>query len=482
MILDFYYKIKLSKFIGAEGMGLFQMAMSILMIALVFSIGGIPTAVSKLVARENSKKNSYNINIILNIALFLVCIISGILIAFFIIFGKTIAFKIFKNENMFIHIYLLIPAIILISIGSVLRGYYYGLNIIKVPSISQILECLSKLLLILSMLYYVHTVKPRYGAMIAIIGISLGESINILYLIFRKRKIKNKYSFNTFEKSSKLSMLLEISSIAIPIGISNLFSMSSKFFTTNLIPIKLMEIGFSNSEAVEVLGRIMGMAMPLISLPFMITSAMGIIMIPNLSGEMSLKNYTSVKEQILFSIKITFLFSVPLTCLYIFFPNSLAKLLYDDLELEKYIYIMSYNTVFLSFQNILTNILHGLNKQVNSSVNRLIGSIVQISTCLLVGNPKIGINGFFIGYYLSSIIICILNFSVLKKMMKLKLNYMKVILKSLISAALMILSMKVFQGIDFVISYKLNFLLSSLLGCGVYLLVLYTLEKLLPRH
>lgn len=482
MILDFYYNIKLAKFIGAEGIGLFQLDMSILMVALVISIGGIPTAVSKLVARENSKNNCYKINIILYMALFLVCTISGILIIFFIIFGKTIAFKIFKVENMFIHIYLLIPAIILISIGSVLRGYYYGLNNIKVPSVSQILENLFKLFLILIILYCVHSMEPRYGAMIAIISISLGESINILYLIFKKKKLKNNFSFNTFEKINKLNILLEISSIAIPIGISNLFSMSSRFVTINLLPKKLMEIGLSNSEAVEALGRIMGMAMPLISLPFMITSAMGIIMIPNLSGEMASKNYRIIKEQILFSIKITFLFSIPLTSLYMFFPNSLARFLYDDLKLGKYIYIMSLNTVFLSLQNILSDILHGLNKQVYSSINKLIGALVQISTCILVGNPQIGINGFFIGFYLSSLSVCALNLFILKDMMKLKVNYMDIILKPFISAAFMVFSMKAFHIFDFNISYKLNFFLSLLLGCGVYLLVLYILEKLLPQH
>ena len=53
MIMNFNYNIKLAKFIGAEGMGLFQMAMSILMIALVISIGGIPTAVSKQIGRAH---------------------------------------------------------------------------------------------------------------------------------------------------------------------------------------------------------------------------------------------------------------------------------------------------------------------------------------------------------------------------------------------------------------------------------------------
>ena len=81
-----------------------------------------------------------------------------------------------------------------------------------------------------------------------------------------------------------------------------------------------MEIGFSNTDAIATFGRIMGMAMPLITLPFMITSAMGIVIVPNLSKEMAMKNYTMVKSQILFSIK-SLLFSIPLAGLYAFFLN-----------------------------------------------------------------------------------------------------------------------------------------------------------------
>ena len=170
----------------------------------------------------------------------------------------------------------------------------------------------------------------------------------------------------------------------MPIGISNLLAILSRFATTILMPDKLMKIGFS--------------------------------------------------------IKMTLLFSIPLTSLYAFPPNSLAKFLYDDLELGKFIHIMSYNTIFLSLQNILSDILHGLNKQVYTSINILIGALC-----------------------------------VLKSMMKLKIDYIDIILKPLFSVAFMILSMKAFLRFEFNIGYKTILFLSLLLGCGVYLMILYIL-------
>lgn len=478
MFMDFYYNIRITKYIGAEGMGLFQMAMSILMVVLVISIGGIPTAVTKLIAEEKSKNNSFYIDKILKIAMILVFSILGLIVMFLLVWSETIALKVFKDENMSIYIYLLIPAVILISIGSVLRGYYYGLRMIKIPSISQILECISKLFLVLFVFYYIHPVEPKYGTMIALASISIGEGFNLFYLLTMKGKTKSEHSIDIYNLGN-LNILSQISSIAIPIGIANLLAVLLRFINTLLIPKKLIEIGFSNTDAVATFGRIMGMAMPLITLPFMITSAIGIIILPNLSENMAIKNYSIVKSQILFAIKITLLFSIPLAGLYAFSSKSIALVLYNDLKLSEYICIMSYNTIFLSLQNTLSNILCGLNKQTNATINKLIGASFQIfAIYFLIGNPKFGINGFFIGFYLSSLTICILNFYTLKNMMKLKIDYLNLFLKPIIGTTFMIISIKTFINLGLNISNKPIFLLSSIIGFGIYLLILYILKTI----
>ena len=55
-IIGFAYEVALSKFLGAEAMGLFQISMSTLMTFLIITTSGIPTSVTKLVAQENSKR------------------------------------------------------------------------------------------------------------------------------------------------------------------------------------------------------------------------------------------------------------------------------------------------------------------------------------------------------------------------------------------------------------------------------------------
>ena len=95
MFLDFSYNVFLSKLIGAEGMGLLQMAMSILMVFLALSSGGIPTAISKLIAEQNSK-NRYVAKRILKFTILFVLVLAVILSFILMFFAPSLAIRVFK--------------------------------------------------------------------------------------------------------------------------------------------------------------------------------------------------------------------------------------------------------------------------------------------------------------------------------------------------------------------------------------------------
>lgn len=483
-IIDFTYDVMLSKLIGAESMGLFQMAMSILMVFLIVSTAGIPTAISKLVAEQSSIKNHYTIRKILKVAISLTLILSILLSLVLILFGKTITLKIFKNEDMLLCIYLLAPAIIIISVSSVIRGYYYGQKMMIVPSISQIIEHITRFIIVLGLLYYIYPVEPIYGALIAICGITIGEVFDLIWLVFMERRLNKKSIYIKPGQISTTTILAQILHMATPLAISSIFNVLLRFSNTILIPHKLIESGYTNSDAIATFGRTTGMAMPLIVLPFIVTSAIVINIIPSLSEQVALKNYRNMRADILISIKITVLVAIPLTAIYVFFSEPLGVFLYGDLEVSRFINIMGYSTIFLALQHTFSGILHGLNKQISSTINLLIGMVIQLlSVYFLVGNPNFGINGYFIGFFLSSLITCLLHFITLGRFIKLKIRYIDLILKPLIATAVMIIAIYVSLGFlkSLYIREVLSFVYSLIIGGFSYTFVLH-ITKAIPQN
>lgn len=486
--VDFIYDVILSKYIGAEGLGLFQMARSVLMIFLVISTAGLPTAIARLVAEYRSKNNYASIRKILIVSILLALSFAAIFSLIIFIFAENIAVEAFKNDNLIAPIYFLIPSIILLPLTITLRGYYYGLNAIMVPSVSQIIEHVGQLLIVFGMLYMAYPMEPKLGATIAIWGIAIGEVLDLIWLTVMLRK-SNKGPYNPISrKESGLNILKKIFSISAPIAVGDIVSVILGFANSIFIPRRLMAIGYTNSEAVSTLGRISGMAMPLISLPFIVTGAIAINLVPNLSENMALKRYSMVKHNIKFAIKMTLLVAIPVTGLFLFYSQPLGYFIYEDIHVGQFIKFMAYGTVFFALEHTFSGILNGLNKQVAATKNRLIGLTLQVF-CIysLVGHPKFGINGYFIGFFLSRWVIFLLDRISIKRRVKLKLDYGDLILKPIMATAIMLVVIYICKTVLVGIGFQglIGLLISIVAGGLAYILVLFATgaipRKLLER-
>ncbi|MBS4537222.1 polysaccharide biosynthesis protein [Clostridium sp. D2Q-11] len=491
-MMGFGYKIILSKLIGPSGIGLFQLVMPVLMLFITITTAGIPIAVTKLVAKEEAKKNYSGSFRILKIALYITTVISLFLSIILFLSAKYISQNILKNNDILYSLYFLVPAIGIISISSVIRGYFYGLKKMAISGIAQVIEQISRILFVLLYLYFSYPVDSRWGAFIAVLGITLGEVFGLLWLLFNYGifKLKRK-KIKTISNLSYSHITSNLLFIAVPITISRLINVILQLANAVLIPQRLMIAGYTNSEAVEIFGRVVGMTMPLIFLPFIVTSALVINIIPNISEQIHNHKIKEIEEDTSLCIRITLLLAIPITAIYIAYSVPLGNFIYNDPLVGKYIGILGYSTVFLSLHHTLSGVLHGLGKQIPATINYITGMAFQLlATYFLIANPKYGIYGFFIGFLTSSIIICTLDFIVVRHHIKFKLKISDYIIKPLLSATIMIQVIKL--GDYFVNNYNnvaFHVLLYLLALCLYWILLLLTkalpitsLLKLFPKY
>ncbi len=199
---------------------------------------------------------------------------------------------------------------------------------------------------------------------------------------------------------------------------------------------------------------------------------------------MELRKYTMIKTNIALSIRITLLVSIPLTLLFVFFSNPLGMFFYGDKAVGEYIGILGYNTIFLSLQHTLSGVLHGMGKQITATVNYIIGMSVQLlATYFLVSNPAFGINGFFIGFILSTFMICLLNYIALNNTIKIRINIVDYILKPIFSSVLsMALILSTYSYLNSINTKSyINLFTCVAIGGFSYILVLFV-TKGLPQH
>lgn len=443
----FTYEILLSKILGAEAMGVFQMATSLLMFFLVFTISGVPTSVTKFVAQEVSLNNKYNVEKIFKTSLTFNFFMSIFLSFILFSFSEFIAIQVFKDKSMMIAVYLLIPPLIIISCSNIIRSYFYGRKNMVTPSVSQTIEHFSRFIIVIGLFFILRPIDPFYGTLIAILGISIGEFFDILWSIFSKKRLYN-YEIakpdNAWNSFKTLSKLLTFS---VPLTVSGIFSVSLNFLNSILIPSRLIYAGYTSSMAMASFGRITGMVMPLIHLPFVVTSALVVSLIPSLSEQIMKGQYEDIKKDISLSIKATLLISIPLTICLIIFHKALALNLYGDILVGSYIKILALGTPLIALQHLFLGVLTGINKQTSSTINRMIGMSIRVFLIyVLVGNPKYQINGFFISFFISNLFILLFDIISLKQAFKFKMDYLDLIGKPILASLFMAMYIKITTG------------------------------------
>ena len=70
-IIGFFYRIFLSRTIGAEGLGIYQLIAPVTAICFAFTAAGIQTSISKFVSMEVGRKNDAGAKTYLSIGLFI---------------------------------------------------------------------------------------------------------------------------------------------------------------------------------------------------------------------------------------------------------------------------------------------------------------------------------------------------------------------------------------------------------------------------
>lgn len=415
--LGFLYKIFLSKVIGEAGLGIYHILFNFLMICLAFTTTGIPTTLSCLVANKKSLGDKHSSNVLFISTLYVAFFIS-LLISLFISFNSNyISLKLLRNANLNIFILAICPAIVVITISNVLRGYYYGLKDVTIPAIGQVLEQISRIIFVFLLIMYIN--NKAMNCYIALLGISIGETINILFITVCLYKNSNLDNMYTIKAKDFYNSSIETLRMSIPITCNRMSNILLHSISSMIVPSRLVLSGISYSQALSMYGVISGMVMPFVYLPFTLGSALVVNLIPSISQEMSLGKCKNAVKKITYALSLTFIVGIISSIFFYFFGNRLCLVIFDNASAGTYLKAMFLVPLFMSLNQTLSGILHSIRKEVASSVITIISMVVQlISIYILLPVPGINIYAYIYTVTIVSLFTCLLHLIVLAKALK----------------------------------------------------------------
>lgn len=419
-IAGFFYKIFLSRTIGAAQIGLFQLTMPVSAFCMAFAGGGIQTAVSRFSAEYHAKNEKHH---------------ELLLLIFGILFSASLSFccslLLYLNADwVAVHILLEAQCALLLRILSVsfpfcvlhscLMGYFSGRKQIAPSALSQLIEQLARIGC--SFFYYAIFLKngQELNAVIMALGQLFGELAatlySLLYLFFHYFPKNQTTSF--YKKIHALfpdhqsfcehfsAIAKQLLSVSVPLGLNRMLLCILQAAEAALLPQKLQSFGLSAKEALSVYGTFTGMALPLLLFPTAITGSLGTLLLPSIAEAHALKK----NKQITAAIRACFLGSLTIGILFftlfLIGGTQLGSLLFHNSLAGVYIQQLALICPFMYLNTTMTSIIHGIGKSSLFFFWNILGASIRLCA-VIVFVPTYGITAYLVGMFLNQLFLTI---------------------------------------------------------------------------
>ncbi len=393
--------IFVSRVLGGEGIGLYQMAFPIYLLALSVSSAGIPVAISIITAEKLALNDLFGARRVFRISLTLLTI-TGVLFSLLTYFGAGILveYKFIRDPRAYYSVAALAPAIFFVTILSSYRGYLQGWQRMTPTAVSQIIEQIFR---VITMIVFANLLLPK-GLEFAAAGASLGAfagavaglAVLIYYYWRLEADLKQQYGSLTPPANLEASSVIikRIFKLALPVSASSIMLPIVSNLDLLIVPARLEVAGYTVEQATELFGYLTGMAVPLINLATILTASLATSLVPAISEAQALGDRLKVFQRTASAMRIANLITFPAFVLIFLLDAPISQLIYNAPNAGPAIGVMSTSIVLLGIHQVTTGVLQGLGHTTIPVINMGIAAIVKvILNWVLTAMPQLGIKG-----------------------------------------------------------------------------------------
>lgn len=396
--------IFVSRILGGEGIGLYQMAFPIYFFALSVSTAGVPVAISIITAERVALKDIFGAKRVFKISMGLMCL-TGLFFSLLTYFGAQwlIDWHFIRDARAYWAVVALAPAIFFVTILASSRGYLQGWQRMTPTAVSQIAE---QILRVITMILFASLFLP-WGLDFAAAGASLGAFagavaglIVLVYFHWKlERDIKNEYGTDIkplpgSEKSSTWTIMRRIFALSLPVSAASIMLPVVSNLDLAIVPQRLEVAGYTVNEATELFGYLTGMAVPLVNLATILTASLAVSLVPAISKARALKDDKLVYDQTASGVRISNFVCFPAFVIVLVLATPISTLIYNAPGAGPAVLVSSFSIVLLGLHQVSTAVLQGLGHPTIPMVNMIIAAAAKVAlNWVLTAQPELGIMG-----------------------------------------------------------------------------------------
>ena len=416
-VIGLVNRMVLSRLVGAEGLGLYQMVLPLYALLAVGAGLGLSGAITRMVAQRSATGDKTGALQIRRLALRLVLAAALLLTA--LLWGFMPCWSRLAPDSRILGALVLTPfAFTLAALSSILRSYTQGQGRMLPTALAQVAEQVVRVAvgLTLAALLFPYGLESVLQGLFG--GIIAGELACLLLLHFMKSRVDQRAGPL---RPGRLppAAIKELFSLALPILLIRLSTAFTQTVESLLIPGRLQAAGFSAAEGAALYGHLAGMALPLLFLPTVLIIPLNTTLVPAITTAMTLRRREQLERLIKLSLWGALGLGTLSAALLFWGAPALTGIFYNTTAAAALLTRLAPIAPFAYLQMATAAILYGMGRPGYAVSADLLGTVLGLAIIYrLAALPQWGIHGVTCGYTAMFIAIALLDYLLIVHFLK----------------------------------------------------------------
>ncbi len=389
------FQVYLSSRIGAEGIGLLQLVMSVGSMALVAGMAGIRTATMYLTAEQIGKKRPENITWVLSGCVLYSIICSAAVGAAVYVFAPLVAEKWIGNPATVSSLRLFAAFLPINCLTGVMVGYFTGANRIGTLAAVEVAEQLLSMVCTVLLLKLWAGQDAVRSCQAVVLGSAMGACLTLCSLVILRIAEKPKCA-------KRLPIARKLTEAAIPLALADDLRTGISTVENLMVP-KRLALYAGSVSPLAAFGMVCGMVFPILTFPMAILFGLTELLIPELARCRAAGSWERINYLVRKSLRIALLFGVICGGILFLSADALCLALYRSEDAGRYLRWFSLLAVMLYCDLVTDAMIKGLGQQKASVRYNILTNTMDVAL-LYILLPKYGVFGYFLSFLVTHVI------------------------------------------------------------------------------
>ncbi len=416
--------------VGAEGMGLFTLVMSVYGLSVTLASSGVHLAAVRLTAEALANGNDLR------------PVMRGCA-AYSLLFGTFSAVTLFALSEP-IGTYLLgdartIPSLRVlamslpaISLSTALAGYFTGVRRVYKNVIVSVGEQFVKITLCSALLLLIAPAGIEYACLAVVGGSAIAEGASfvcalVLYLTDHGRRMQN--------TSIRTAQFGRVAAVAFPIAVGSYARQGLLTAEHLAIPWGLKRSGASSESALASYGVLHGMVFPLVLFPSAVLGAFSGLLVPEFTEAHEQGDTERIRRMAEKVLRTSLLFSLGVTGIFLSFAHEIGGGMYPGTDAGAQLARIAPLIPVMYLDSSVDAMLKGLGEQLHCMKINIADSAVSLLLVVLL-LPRLGLDGYIIVLYVCELMNASLSISRLLAVTGLRVRLGRWVVRPIVSVIL----------------------------------------------